>query len=182
MDGQSSYAVLWRRKWIILASVALAIGIAVLITLSSSKTYEASGLLRVESFNTAQTDPTAVSGVQQASQGLASSYATLLKSAGLLERIRSDVAGGHLSLSELQSRVDSAVVSVNNQPTNLVKLTTTGRSPDQARALARDLANAFVAVIQKDANRRIDEVVKRYYQPPVDQEMLKLVGCEEHRA
>ena len=70
MDGQSSYAVLWRRKWIILASVALAIGIAVLITLSSSKTYEASGLLRVESFNTAQTDPTAVSGVQQASQGL----------------------------------------------------------------------------------------------------------------
>lgn len=157
MDGQSSYAVLWRRKWIILASIVFAVGIAVLITVSSPKTYQASGLLRVESFQTAQTDPTAVSGVQQANQGLASSFATLLKSPGLLARIRSQVAGGHLSLTQLESRVDAGVVQVNNQPTNLVKLTTTGRSPAAARSLARDVANAFVDVIQKDANQRIDE-------------------------
>lgn len=155
MDGQSSYAVLWRRKWIILATVALTVGAAVLFTLRSPKTYEATGLLRVESVNTANTDPTAVGSVQQASQGQASSDATLLKSSGMLARMRSHVAGGHLTLSDLQSRVKTDVVSVNNQPTNLVQLTTTGRSPNAARALARDIANAFVIVIQTDANRRI---------------------------
>jgi beta-N-acetylhexosaminidase len=34
----------------------------------------------------------------------------------------------------------------------------------------------------EDANRRIDAVVKRFYQPPVDKEMLKIVGSDEHRA
>jgi capsular exopolysaccharide synthesis family protein len=155
MDGQSSYAVLWRRKWIILATVALTVGAAVLFTLRSPKTYEATGLLRVESVNTGNTDPTAVNSVQQASQGQASSDATLLKSSGMLARIRSRVGGGHLKLSELQSRVKADVISVNNQPTNLVQLTTTGRSPESARALAGDIARAFVDVIQKDANRRI---------------------------
>jgi beta-N-acetylhexosaminidase len=33
-----------------------------------------------------------------------------------------------------------------------------------------------------DANRRIDAVVQRYYQPPVDAAMLKVVGSDEHRA
>jgi beta-N-acetylhexosaminidase len=34
----------------------------------------------------------------------------------------------------------------------------------------------------EDANRRIDAVVTKYYQPPVDEEMLRVVGCDEHRA
>ena len=33
-----------------------------------------------------------------------------------------------------------------------------------------------------DANWRIDEIVKRFYQPPADREMLKVVGCDEHRS
>jgi beta-N-acetylhexosaminidase len=34
----------------------------------------------------------------------------------------------------------------------------------------------------EQANRRIDEVVKKFYRPPVQKEMLETVGCAEHRA
>jgi hypothetical protein len=31
-----------------------------------------------------------------------------------------------------------------------------------------------------DANRRIDEVISKYVQPPVNEDALSVVGCPEH--
>lgn len=159
MDTQTSLEFLWNRKWIVLATVALTVVATVVLTVRTPKTYEASSLVQVESVNSANTDPGALPGVQQASQGLASTYATLIDAPGFLEHIRPLVEGGGLSLSELQSRLGADVVSVNSEPTNLIKLTATGPSPAAARQLAADVGGAFVTSIRNTAERRVNEQV-----------------------
>lgn len=157
MDTQNSLEFLWRRKWIILTTVALTLAFTVALTVRMDKEYEASALIEVDSVNTANTDPGSLFGVQQASQGLATSYATLIDSPGFLQHIRDQVLNGQLSVSGLQSRVKTGAVTVNNATTNLIKLTTRGRSPAEARALAQDVAAAFVQSVRNKAGRQVDE-------------------------
>ncbi|MDX6490604.1 MAG: tyrosine-protein kinase [Gaiellaceae bacterium] len=156
MDSQTSLEFLWRQKWIVLATLILTMTVTILLTLRMPKTYEAGAFIQVDSVNSASTDPGSVLGVQQASQGLASSYATLISSPGFLAHIRPNVAGGRLSLGDLQSRVSTSVVSVNNVSTNLIKLTATGPLPASARDLARDVADAFVTSLRYSAVQAVN--------------------------
>lgn len=156
MDTQTPLDLLWRRKWLILGVALLTLAVAIVLTLRMAKTYQAAALIQVNSVNAASTDPAQIAGVQQASQGLASSYATVVDSPGFLENVRPAVAGGHLSLSELQSRIGASAVTVgNNEQTNLIKLTARGGSPNAARRLAHDVANAFVASVRRTASREV---------------------------
>ena len=153
MDSQNSLGFLWRRKWIVIAATLLTFTIAILLTLRMAKTYQAATLIQVDSVNAASTDPGAILGVQQASQGLATSYATVIGSSGFLQHIRPVVAGGRLSLSDLEARISASSVSGgSNELTNLIKLSARGPNPASARSLAHDVASAFVVSVRRGAD------------------------------
>lgn len=156
MDTQNSLEFLWRRKWIVVGTALITVLIAVLLTTRMSKTYQASTLIQVDSVNAANTDPGAILGVQQASQGLASSYATVIGSAGFLEHIRPLVADGRLTLPELEQRISASSVSGGtNELTNLIRLVARGPQPDSARSLAHDVASAFVTSVRNAAGNAV---------------------------
>lgn len=134
--------VLWRGRYVILASVVVMVALAAIYALSSAKVYQASALIQVNVPNqTASVDTTA------ANQGLAQNFATLLVSSGFLEKIRSKVDGGHESASELQSHLSAEAVS----QTALVQLHSTGSSPQRAQRLGEQVAHAFLAELQAEA-------------------------------
>ena len=149
MQDQRISTVLWRGKWIVLACTVVGIALAVLFTLRASKVYEASAVIQVNSGAITSAN-TGVNDIQQANQVVASTYAALLSSKSFLQEVRGRVLGGSLSASAIQSRT-SASTTPN---TSLVTLTAHGPSPANARALAADLANAFVGTLAAQARDR----------------------------
>ena len=137
--------ILWRGKFLILASAAIMLVLALVYTAGSAKVYEATAILQVSIPNqSASTDTTS------ANQGLAQNYATLLVSPGFLDRIHPQVAGGHLSTTDLESRLSANPI----EKTALVQLHATGPSPRAAQTLAGQVANAFLVDLQADATNR----------------------------
>ena len=143
--------MLWRGKWLILAAVLVGGVLAVLVTKQTAKVYEANAVIQVNAGTTGSTNQSP-SDVQVANQGLAETYATLLGDRSLLQEIRGSVRGGTLSTGELLSRVNAAAVT----NTSLVDLGVSGSSPDDARTLANDIANAFVTYIETGARLTSD--------------------------
>jgi polysaccharide biosynthesis transport protein len=137
--------ILWRGRYIILASVVAMVLLAFVYTARSAKVYEATAILQVSIPNqSASTDTTT------ANQGLAQNYATLLVSRGFLDSIRSQVDRGHLSAAELESRLSANALA----QTALVELHSTGPSPQAAQSLGRQVASAFLADLQSEAASR----------------------------
>jgi capsular exopolysaccharide synthesis family protein len=148
-------SILWRGKYLVVAGLVAGIAVAVAMTKLSAKVYESSVIVQVES------DPASSSsdvlGLQQASQGLATTYATLLGSNSFVARLRPLVEGGRLSTDDLASRVGASAISQSNESTNLIELTARGPSPDSARTLADGVAQAFVSTIEHDAAGRAEQ-------------------------
>jgi len=138
--------ILWREKYIILASVVVMVVLAAAYTVSQSKVYSASGLLEV---NVATATPGS-SDTASANQALAQNYSTLLVSPGFLSQVRPQVDGGKLSLDSLQSRL-SATVPASSA---LVRLTATGPSPGEAQNVAQQVITGFLANLQSTAATR----------------------------
>lgn len=137
--------ILWRGRFLILASVAVMLVLALIYTARSAKVYEATAILQVNIPNqSASSDTTA------ANEGLAENYATLLVSPGFLGRIRPQVAGGRLSTAELESRLSANAIA----QTALVQLHATASTPQSAQSLAGQVANGFLTDLQTDATSR----------------------------
>ena len=117
--------ILWREKWIILASVVVMIALAVVYVATASKTYEAKSILQV---NVTNSNPGS-SDTTSTNQALAQNYAALLTSAGFLNQIRPTVEGGQLSVEELQGRISATAPAMSA----LVNLDVTGPSPRKRR-------------------------------------------------
>jgi capsular exopolysaccharide synthesis family protein len=146
LNGPAS--VLWRGKYLIVIGVLVALAVSVGLTRASSKVYESSALIQV-----APQVPTAgaeVLGVQQASQDLASTYATLINSRSFLARIRGQVAGGRYSVSGLAQDISAKAVTQDTNNTNLIELTGHAGSPAAARFLTQEVADTFVRTISAD--------------------------------
>jgi capsular exopolysaccharide synthesis family protein len=144
-NAQKVGPILWRGKYIILASVAAMLLLAVIYTASSAKVYEATAVLQVSVPNqSASTDTTT------ANQGLAQNYATLLVSRGFLDSIRSQVNHGRLSTAALEARLSADALA----QTALVELHSTGPSPGAAESLGRQVASAFLTSLQTEASSR----------------------------
>jgi capsular exopolysaccharide synthesis family protein len=135
--------ILWRGKFVILASVAVMLLLAVVYTVSSAKVYEATAILQVNIPNQSVNADTT-----SANQGLAQNYATLLVSPGFLDKIRPQVDHGRLSAPELESRLSASAIT----QTALVDLHSTGPSPQAAQTLGQEVASAFLANLQSEAN------------------------------
>jgi Mrp family chromosome partitioning ATPase len=135
--------ILWREKWVIFASIVVMFVLALVYTETTSKTYQANAILEVNlpTSNVGSSDTTATN------QALAQNYATLLGSPGFLRTIRSQVEHGKLSTSDLESQIDASAV----QNSALVQLDATASSPDEAQTIAGQVANAFLAHLQKSA-------------------------------
>ncbi|MGA2321631.1 MAG: Wzz/FepE/Etk N-terminal domain-containing protein [Solirubrobacteraceae bacterium] len=135
--------ILWRGRFIILASVAVMLLLALIYTARSAKVYEATAILQVSVPNQGATADTTA-----ANQGLAQNYATLLVSPGFLGKIRQQVDSGRLSTSQLESRLHANALL----QTALVELHSTGPSPRAAQTLGQQVAQAFLANLQSEAN------------------------------
>jgi len=142
--------ILRRGWWIVLLTVAAAVALAVLLTARADRVYQATAVVQVTSVATpgpAGTDPLRA---QEASRGLATQYATLIDERSFVEQIRPQVAGGELTTRDLLDRVDATAV----EDTGLIRLRVEGPSPEEARSLASDVAEAFVGFIQQTAVAR----------------------------
>ena len=145
-------SILWRGKYLIVVALLLGIISAALATRIAAKVYESSGLIQVA----AQVPSTGgeVLGVQQASQDLASTYATLVTSRSFLARIQGQIEHGRLSVSYLADNVQANTATQNTQSTNLIKLVGHGPSAEEARLLTQQVAEAFVRTISQDTSLR----------------------------
>lgn len=141
--------ILWRGKYLILLSLAVAVALAVVATKMSSKVYEASAVLQVNATPGGTSGADALA-TQQASQGLASTYATRIVDRGFLAQIQPRVESGRLTTGDLQARLSATAVP----QTTLVELKATGPTPLAARELAREVGDAFVATVRDEATTR----------------------------
>ena len=150
MQEQKLGTILWRGKWLVVASVLVCVALAVLITKASAKVYSASAIIQVNA-PTSQTTDTFQN--QQASVALAKTYATLITDRSFIEKIRGRVGNGQYSVGELKSRLSAGAI----QDTTLVRMSVEESSPEAASSLAADVAQAFVQVVRQDAVLRNSE-------------------------
>jgi receptor protein-tyrosine kinase len=153
---QSLTTILWRGRWLIAISLAVSIALAVLVTRRTDKVYEATATIQVVSGNTSSSGNDAFDA-QLASQGLATTYATLLVDRGFLEQIRPDVAGGALGTSELVHRLSARAI----KDTALVELSAEGATTEEARRLATDVVAGFLDTIEAGSRRRTERFQSR---------------------
>jgi tyrosine-protein kinase len=144
---------------LIVAAVVMGLAGAVFATKTSPKVYQASGLVQVASDT--PSGGAEVLGLQQASQDLASTYSTLITSRSFLARIRDQVGGGHYSTGDLASSVSASAVTQNTQNTNLIEISGEGPSPEAAKLLADQVAQAFVQTISGDTTARAQQQQKQ---------------------
>lgn len=156
MTEQSLTTVLWRGKWLLALSLAVSVALAVLVTQRADKVYEATATIQAISGNVSSSGNDAFDA-QLASQGLATTYATLLVDRGFLEQIRPRVAGGTLGSSELSRRLDARAI----EDTALVELSVEGASPEEARAVAQDVVDGFLDMIEAESRRRTERFQTR---------------------
>lgn len=149
MQEQKIGTILWRGKWLILVSVAVCAALAVFITKTQAKVYQATAIIQVNAPTAARSGGDPFQD-QQASQGLAKTYATLITDRSFLEKIRDRVGNGRYGISDLKRRISASAV----QDTALVKVDVEESSPPAATSLASDVAQAFLAVVRQDSGTR----------------------------
>src|SRR5947209_3525286 len=118
-------AVLWRGRWLIVTTLVVSVAIAVALTKLSTRVYEATALLQVNQSGQVGANASDIFNAQQASQNLALTYATTIKSSSFLKRVQPRVLNGRYTVSELQDLISSSAV----QNTGLVSVTADGPSP-----------------------------------------------------
>jgi Mrp family chromosome partitioning ATPase len=135
--------ILWREKYVIVASVVLLLALALVYTETASKTYQATAIIEVNL-------PTGSLGTSDATadQALAQDYATLLVSSVFLGTIRDQVDGGRLSLAQLENRVSAS----SSEHSALVTLHTTAPTPAEAQTIAAGVADGFLTHLQQSAS------------------------------
>lgn len=152
MQEHQLTSVLWRGKWLILASVAAAAALAVLVTRQEARVYEAHATLQVSSPQTGLS-ATDVNQLQQASTGLAATYATLIDTRSFLAGVRARIDGGRLSTGDLLGAVTATPVA----STGLVDVKATASSPAEAQRIAGDTAAAFLASVTHASSRQFSQ-------------------------
>lgn len=138
--------ILWRGKWIIIASIVVMVALALAYTSSQSKVYQASGILAVA----VPTTTPGGSDITATNEALAQNYSALLVSPGFLKQVRPQVDNGKLSVSKLQSRLTATAPAQSA----LVKLQATGSSTGQAERIAQQVITGFLANLQNNASSR----------------------------
>jgi capsular exopolysaccharide synthesis family protein len=152
VGDESFLRILARGKYFILLAAAIAVGLALLLTSREQKVYEGTALLQVNS----PTNPTAAPdplNAQQASQGLATTYATLIVDEGFLGVIAPQIDGGRFTAPRLKSKLKARAIPL----TALIELKAHAESPAAARSIAGAVAAAFVKNVEQGFIDRMSE-------------------------
>jgi len=127
--------VLWRRKWIVLLTVLAGTVSTYVATKSSNKVYEATATLFVGDNKAAPDDYAAL----QSAQSLAKTYAELIQSRNVADR----VAAAHPGAGSGQQLLDHVTFQPVSQ-TQLILVTAEAGSARYAAILANDYGNTFI--------------------------------------
>lgn len=153
MQEQGLGAVLWKGRWLILTAVIVSVAVAIALTQLSSRVYQATALLQVNQSGQVGANASDIFNAQQASQNLALTYATEIKSSSFLNRVRSQVAGGRYTTSRLQSLLSTSAVT----NTGLVAVSAEGSSPSKAQTLTGQVTEAFLGALVQDGQSQSAE-------------------------
>src|SRR5947209_3218281 len=162
MHRQRTGPILWRERYIILASIVVLLALAIAYTVTSPKVYEATAILQV---NLATNNPGS-SDTTNANQGLAQNYATLLVSPGFLGEVRRRIPG-RPTVDSLQGKLTATALTQSA----LVQLKATGSTPKEAQTLASDVINGFLANLQSNATTRTTQLA-----PLLQQQITTISG------
>jgi capsular polysaccharide biosynthesis protein len=131
MDIKAYLAILWRNKWVILATTAVTVGVATALTLLSTPIYAASTTLRVASV-----------------AGTTGSYSDYVYTDRLMNTYSRIATSGPV-LAELAERLDlqkAPEIQVETIPnTELIHISVEDADPKLAQAAANTLAEILIA-------------------------------------
>ena len=168
MDEHRVGMMLWRGKYLILIAVAAMLIAVAVLTLTTSKQYEATTILRVDQA-AAPVNGSDAYNAQQASATQAVNYATLLTSTSFLQRVASKIENGFaFSGAGLGSHLGAHAIT----NTNLIVVTFTAGSRKDALHYARTVADQSIALFKADF------VSTRTRQQAAAQAKLKTVGAK----
>ncbi len=138
----SAYLRVLRERWrLILVFVLVATGLAVLITATTPKEYEATVQLFVVSTQT--TDPAAASQGSFFTENQVQTFASIVASPQVLRAIRADT-NVTLSDSELKSKIAATAPTGKS----IIDLTVRDDSASRAAQLANSASRAFIVVVE----------------------------------
>lgn len=138
MRDRSTLGILWRRWWVVLATLLLFVVVAGIISKISPKVYSAtSTLVVVQKENVASFDAV------QAAQVTARTYSDIVSSSAIAEQV------AH-KLGSSTGSVSSAISVSPVTETQLLKITAEDHSAAKAQTLANTYAAAVIEYIEKD--------------------------------
>lgn len=140
MSSESFPSVVWRRKWIVLATMLLLAGATYAYATTQAKVYETSATLliaqpsEVQSFDAVQT-----------AQVAARTYGDVLTSPNIAAAVSQEL-GGEPNGETLESAVSAEPVP----ETQLLRLTVEANDPEQAKRIADTYAEVFTAHVRRE--------------------------------
>ena len=134
MATNSSLAVLARRKWIIVATVIVAMAAAAIVSQLVDDVYSTESTLLVALRSDTQSFDTV-----QASQAIARSYTDIIESPNIAARVSRELADD-TTTSEIEDSTDFEAVP----ETQLVKITAEAPTGERAKQIADAYANVFI--------------------------------------
>lgn len=139
MSSDNLLTVVWRRKWIVLATMVLLAAATYAYATTQEKVYETSATLLIAQPRDSQTFDAV-----QASQVAARTYGDVLTSPNIAAEV-SDALGGRPTGDELESTVSAEPVP----ETQLLRITVEANDPQQAKRIADTYADVFTAYVRR---------------------------------
>lgn len=144
--GRRFLVVVWRRKWVVLATLIALTAFAALVSKSLPKEYEATATLWV-----VEGQATGSFDAVQAGQVLAGTYAQVADNAAVAERV-ADELPFEISGDEVEEKTSFAPVS----ETQLLEVSATADDPDVARDVANTYAEVFIDYAKNDLGDQVN--------------------------
>jgi capsular exopolysaccharide synthesis family protein len=133
--------ILWRRKWIVILTVLVATVATYAFSRQLPKVYEAEATLFVGNRSDSASDFEAI----QSAQVLARTYAELIQSENVADRVADELPGDETA-AELLDRTSFRPIS----DTQLLVVEAEGDTPEEAAELANAYADTFVAYAESE--------------------------------
>lgn len=140
MRDRSTLGVLWRRRWVVIATFLIFVVVAGVASKVLPKVYQTSNTLIV-----VQRQNAATFDAVQAAQVTARTFANVVVNPTIEARVAAQVGQG-----ATQGSISAAITVTPVPETQLLKITAEDRRPARARELANVYAAAVIAYVQKD--------------------------------
>ncbi len=138
MTGESLLPILWRRRWIVLATVLVFVAAAVAVAKSVSKSYVTSADLLIIQKGTNQSFDAV-----QAAQVSARTYGAIITSPTIAQLVADNLKGQY-TRDQLAAKVTADPVP----ETQLLRITVSDHVPEEAKRLADVYTQTFVRYVQ----------------------------------